>query len=171
MRLGPGSIVAITALASTCMVERCVAFQPLVVPRRGRDAPVVFRMMDGESSSDLINIRVESSAIHSLLPGALSTHGRLFRSTDNKPLDFLGPNEDVSFNVSEVDRHLLLLLSSISRHIVVHVGNAPSLPLSATSLSQVAVCFTVSRAKGWLLITIYVFLYIHTTGHSCNQGR
>lgn len=65
-----------------------------------RIATVVRMMSDGEASSDLVNIKVEAASIHSLLPGTLSTHGRIFSNANNKPLQFAAPTEDVSFNVS-----------------------------------------------------------------------
>lgn len=49
-------------------------------------------------AEDEVAIVVEGSRSHTLLPGTLATHGRLFNK-NNVPLKFVAPNEDVGINV------------------------------------------------------------------------
>jgi hypothetical protein len=69
--------------------------------RRTRGAPPSLGAgaEEGGGGGGEVAIVVEATRAHALLPGALATHGRLFKNSDRQPLKFVAPNEDVGINV------------------------------------------------------------------------
>ncbi len=47
----------------------------------------------------LLSIVIERAASHTILPGALATHGRLLKNSNSQPVTFIPPNEEISFNL------------------------------------------------------------------------
>ncbi len=53
----------------------------------------------GGGAEEEVVLVVEAARAHALLPGALATQGRLFLNSNQAPLNFVAPNEDVGLNI------------------------------------------------------------------------
>ena len=52
-----------------------------------------------DGNEALLTIVIERAASHTVMPGALATHGRLLKNSNSQPVTLCPPNEEISFNL------------------------------------------------------------------------